>query len=58
MRRLNDTIDRGYKVNAIISTPAPNLLLEWARDLDDERKAGKTRSEIHSIPIIVKVLVL
>ena len=45
----------GLCLNAIISVaPKRNLLLR-AKELDQERAAGRTRGCLHGLPIIVKV---
>lgn len=54
-----DQIDRhntnGLKLKAIISVCPRNIALTRARMLDKERKQGTVRSELHGIPIILKV---
>jgi len=45
---------QGASLNAILSTPPRENVLKKAKELDDERKAGKTRGPFHGIPIIVK----
>lgn len=45
----------GLKLHAIITTASRDALLKQATTLDKERQAGKLRSPLHGIPIIVKV---
>ena len=45
----------GLGLNAMISTAPRRLLLHRARELDQERTAGRTRGPLHGLPIIVKV---
>jgi amidase len=45
----------GPKLNAIISTPPRDGLLEIASSLDNERATGIVRGPLHGIPIILKV---
>lgn len=49
---------KGIDVNAIISLCPRHLVLERATLLDNERKAGRVRSKLHGIPILVKVCVV
>jgi amidase len=42
------------KLQALISVAPRQLAIERAQLLDDERKAGKTRSPLHGIPIVLK----
>lgn len=46
----------GMKLNAIISIAPEQQLLEEAGALDQERAKLGTRSRLHGIPIIIKVL--
>lgn len=46
---------RGLKLNAILSVCPRAVAISQAKALDEERRQGKTRSELHGIPIIVKV---
>lgn len=54
-----DQIDRhnheGLKVNAILSVCPRDIAISQARTLDEERRQGKIRSDLHGIPIIIKV---
>lgn len=45
----------GLGLRAIMSLPPRELLLDTARALDEDRKAGKVRGPLHGIPIVVKV---
>jgi amidase len=45
---------KGAKLNAIIATPPRENVLQKAKELDDERAAGKLRGQFHGIPVIVK----
>lgn len=47
---------KGLNLGALISVAPRQKLLKRARLLDQERAAGKTRSPLHGIPFIVKVL--
>jgi amidase len=42
-------------LHAMIAVAPKRLLLAQAKILDEERVAGKTRSPIHGLPIILKV---
>lgn len=46
---------RGLKLNAILSVCPREVAISQAKALDVERRQGKTRGELHGIPIIVKV---
>lgn len=46
---------QGMKLHAVISTAPRPALIEYAKQLDEELGAGKFRSPLHGIPIIVKV---
>ena len=48
-------VQRGARLQAIISTAPRELLLQRARNLDSERISGQIRSRLHGIPILVKV---
>ena len=52
-----DQIDQhdGY-LHAMISKAPRASLVQQAQELDDERKNQKTRSKLHGIPVLVKVL--
>lgn len=45
----------GLKLRAIISVCPRDVATAQARMLDEERRRGELRSELHGIPIIVKV---
>jgi Amidase len=45
----------GLKLHCMITTASKESLVKQATTLDRERKAGKIRSPLHGIPIIVKV---
>ncbi len=45
----------GAKLNAVIVVAPREVVLKAAEKLDRERSAGKTRSPLHGLPIIVKV---
>jgi amidase len=45
----------GLKLNAVIATPPTDAVLQRARELDEERLAGKVRGPFHGIPILLKV---
>lgn len=53
-----DQIDRhnhnGSRVNAILSLCPRELALSQARLLDEERRQGKVRSDLHGMPIVLK----
>lgn len=55
-----DQIERynrtGLGLNAIISVAPRESVLAQARVLDEERRLGRIKSELHGIPIVVKVL--
>jgi len=46
---------KGMSLHALISTAPQDNVLAIARQLDDERKAGRVRSALHGIPIVLKV---
>lgn len=54
-----DQIERhnhaGLQLNAVISTARRETVLEYARQLDEERQCGLVRGPLHGIPILVKV---
>lgn len=56
---LLDQIDHhnhdGIKVNAILSICPRELALARACQLDEERRQGKVRSDLHGMPIVLKV---
>lgn len=47
---------KGLNLGALISVAPRQKLLKRAQLLDQERAAGKTRSPLHGIPFMVKVL--
>jgi amidase len=47
--------DAGLKLKAILSVCPRDIAISHARRLDDERRQGKVRSDLHGIPIILKV---
>lgn len=53
-----DQIDRhnrsGINVNALLSVCPREVAIAQARQLDDERRQGKVRSDLHGIPIVLK----
>lgn len=54
-----DQIDRhnadGLQLKAIVSVCPRNIALSQARRLDEERARGEVRSELHGVPIVIKV---
>jgi amidase len=44
----------GLNLRAVLQVAPPHDLLRIAQILDDERRAGTVRSEMHGIPILVK----
>lgn len=54
-----DQIDRhnhnGLKLNAVLSVCPRDVAVSQARRLDEERRRGEIRSDLHGIPIIIKV---
>ena len=44
----------GY-LKAVIATPSRASLMEKAKALDNERSSGTIRSQLHGLPILVKV---
>lgn len=52
---LSTRIDIVNKCNALVSEAPRASIKKQAMDLDAERAAGKTRSRLHGIPIVVKV---
>lgn len=54
-----DQIERhnnhGLRLNAILSVCPREVAISQAKALDEERRQGKPRGELHGIPIIVKV---
>lgn len=46
---------RGAKLNAMVSIVPSHILMERATQLDRERTAGRSRSQLHGIPLLVKV---
>jgi amidase len=49
----SETLDRGARGTHAIAEPNPDAFREAER-LDRERKAGKVRSPLHGIPIVIK----
>lgn len=45
----------GLALRAITSVCPEDVALSRARRLDDERRRGEVRSELHGIPIVIKV---
>ncbi len=54
LERIEKDNIEGAAIRAIIETDMFSDLLALAQQLDDERKAGKTRGPLHGIPIITK----
>lgn len=52
---LDTRIDIVNKCNAVVSHAPRDSIIKLAKDLDAERAAGKVRSKLHGIPIVVKV---
>lgn len=54
-----DQIERhnhaGLGLNAIVSACPRDIAVAQAKRLDEERSAGRIRSKLHGIPIIIKV---
>ena len=48
----------GAQLRAVVNTAPRDLLLTRARELDDERQNGHVRSNLHGIPILIKVRML
>ncbi|KAJ0119828.1 hypothetical protein J7T55_014033 [Diaporthe amygdali] len=46
--------DLGLKLKAILSVCPRDLAISQAKVLDEERRQGKVRSDLHGIPIVVK----
>lgn len=46
----------GAKLHAVISTAPRVIVMELARQLDDERAKNKLRGPLHGVPIVIKVL--
>lgn len=42
-------------LHAMLSMPPRDTLKTLASELDNERKAGKVRSSLHGLPIVIKV---
>jgi hypothetical protein len=42
-------------LHALIAQPPRRSILQVAQLLDDERRAGKSRGQLHGIPVLVKV---
>ena len=42
-------------INSLISVAPQDVVLHVAKTLDEEREAGKVRSSLHGIPIVLKV---
>lgn len=47
--------DGGMQLKAVISAAPRQLALQRARELDLERSEGRLRSQLHGIPVILKV---
>lgn len=47
---------QGLDLKAVISTCPTDIALERAKWLDDQREMGQVRSELHGIPIVLKVI--
>lgn len=45
----------GMRLRAITSVCPRNIALARARKLDDERRHGQIRSNLHGIPVVIKV---
>ena len=45
-------------LHAMIQTAPRDQLLSKAKELDEERKSGKSRGPLHGIPILIKVCLL
>lgn len=43
------------QLHALISIPSRTHLLEVARKLDADRAAGRCKSSLHGVPVIIKV---
>jgi amidase len=52
LERIQKLDKNGPKLNSVIELNPDAILL--ARDLDTERKAGKVRSALHGIPVLIK----
>ncbi|RXK59687.1 amidase [Lacibacter luteus] len=50
--RINAIDKNGYKLNAVIELNPDALAI--AKQMDDERKAGKLRGPMHGIPVLIK----
>lgn len=46
----------GLALRAVTSTCPRDVAISQARMLDDERQRGEIRSELHGIPIVIKVI--
>lgn len=44
----------GMKLNAVLSVCPRNLAVAQAKKLDEERRRGDIRSDLHGIPIVLK----
>ena len=54
VRQIEKHKHQGLKLNAVISVAPIDLLIEKAKELDQERASGNVRSPLHGIPILVK----
>lgn len=59
VNRFLDQIERhnnhGLKLNAVLSVCPRDVAISRAKALDEERRQGRIRGELHGIPIIIKV---
>ena len=42
-------------LHALIAQPPRESILQLAQELDDERRGGKSRGQLHGIPVLLKV---
>lgn len=54
-----DQIDKhnwqGRKLKALVAVAPRDVALKRAEELDGERRAGRVRSALHGVPIVLKV---
>lgn len=58
LARIEDHNTSGRKLRAIIAVAPKDDVLALANTLDQERAGDKTRSQLHGVPIIIKVCML
>ncbi|KAJ5094629.1 amidase-like protein [Penicillium angulare] len=58
LNRIERHNHQGLGLKAVISTCPIDIALNRAKELDDQRRIGQVRSELHGIPIVLKDAIL